>query len=147
MAYKSRYTPINKDKYMGDPNKIICRSMWERKVCKYLDSNKNILRWGSEEVIVPYYSPIDKKIHRYYPDFIIEKESGTGEVETLLVEVKPLKQTTKPKVRKRKTKYYINECITFEINAAKWKSAREYCEKNGWKFIIITEKDIFSSYK
>ena len=77
----------------------------------------------------------------------IEKESGTGEVETLLVEVKPLKQTTKPKVRKRKTKSYINECITFEINAAKWKSAREYCEKNGWKFIIITEKDIFSSYK
>jgi len=147
MAYKSRYNPENKDKYIGDPSNIICRSSWERKVCKYLDKNKNILRWGSEELVIPYYSPIDKKTHRYYPDFILEKRNSAGEIETIVIEVKPSKQTVKPKTKKKKTKSYIRECITFEVNSAKWKSAREYCNKNGWKFMIITEKDIFSSYK
>lgn len=147
MAYKSRYNPMNKDKYMGDPTSIICRSSWERKVCKYLDTNKNILRWGSEELVIPYYSPIDKKNHRYFPDFILEKKNSKGEIETLVIEVKPLKQTLKPAIKKKKTKSYIKECITFEINSAKWKSAKQYCNKNGWKFVIITEKDIFSSYK
>ena len=147
MAYKSRYKPTNADKYMGDPTNIICRSMWERKVCKYLDNNKNILRWGSEEIVIPYYSPVDKKYHRYFPDFIVEKKSPNGEIETLVIEVKPLKQTMKPKIKKKKTKSYIRECITFEVNSAKWKSARDLCDKNGWKFVIITEKDIFSSYK
>ena len=147
MAYKSRYTPINKDKYIGDSNNIICRSLWERKVCKYLDTNKNIIRWGSEEVTIPYYSPVDRKYHRYFPDFIVEKEGNDGEIETILIEVKPFKQTLKPKVKKKKSKSYIRECITYEINSAKWKSAQEYCRKNGWKFLVLTEKDIFSSYK
>ena len=78
---------------MGDPSKIICRSLWERKVCKYLDSNTNIIRWSSEEVVVPYYSPVDKKVRRYYPDFVIEKKDKDDSVETIMIEVKPLKQT------------------------------------------------------
>ena len=75
---------------MGDPSKIICRSLWERKVCKYLDSNTNIIRWSSEEVVVPYYSPVDKKVRRYYPDFVIEKKDKDDSVETIMIEVKPL---------------------------------------------------------
>jgi hypothetical protein len=147
MAYKSRYKPINKNKYIGNLDNIICRSSWERKVCKYLDLNKNIIRWGSEEVIIPYYSPIDRKHHKYFPDFIIEKQGVDSEIETIVIEVKPFKQTLKPKIKKKKSKSYIRECVAFEINSAKWKYAREYCKKNGWKFLVITEKDIFSSYK
>ena len=103
MAYKSRYKVVNRKKYIGDPDKVICRSLWERQVCKYLDSNKNIIRWGSEEISIPYYSPVDKKMHKYYPDFIIEKKNKRNEIETTLIEVKPYKQTKTPE-RKRKSK-------------------------------------------
>jgi|TARA_R100001163_G_C4946908_1_gene116327 hypothetical protein len=145
MAYKSRYRPQNVNKYMGDPHKIICRSMWERKVCKYLDSNKNILRWSSEEISIPYYSTVDRKMRRYYPDFLIEKKGKENEIDTILIEVKPLKQTIRPKRGKKTKKSYLNECMTYETNLAKWKYAREYCKQRGWKFLILTEKDIFSN--
>ena len=72
MAYKTKYKTQNPSKYIGDPTKIICRSLWERRVCKYLDENKNVIRWGSEELVIPYYSPVDRKMHKYYPDFIAE---------------------------------------------------------------------------
>ena len=147
MAYKSKYKPKNRSKYLGDPDKIICRSLWERKVCKYLDGNKNILRWGSEELVIPYYSPVDNKNHKYYPDFIVEKIGNDDKIETLIIEVKPLKQTQKPKRKKKTSKSYIRECMTYEKNIAKWKAAKEMCDKNGWKFLILTEKDLFSSPK
>jgi len=142
MPYKTKYKPINKTKYVGNPNNIICRSLWERRVCKYLDRNKNILRWGSEEIIIPYYSPVDKKVHKYYPDFIVEKKNKSGKTETLLIEIKPEKQTRPPK-KKRNKKSYLKECLTYEINKAKWKSAEKVCKNKGWKFLILTENDIF----
>jgi len=116
--------------------------LWERRVCKYLDENINILRWGSEELHIPYYSPVDSKTHRYYPDFIVEKKNKSGKIETLLIEVKPEKQTRPPKKKPNK-KAYLRECMTYEVNLAKWNAAHAYCEKNGWKFIILTEKNIF----
>ena len=112
MAYKTKYNPKNKSKYIGNPTKIICRSLWERRVCKYLDENKNIIRWGSEEIAIPYYSPVDKKVHRYYPDFIVEKKTPNG-VETLIIEVKPKKQTMEPERKKKKKSTYIKECMTY----------------------------------
>jgi hypothetical protein len=142
MAYKSKYNPNNASKYIGNVNNIVCRSLWERRVCKYLDENKNILRWGSEEISIPYYSNVDKKWHKYYPDFLIEKINKNNTIETLIIEVKPKKQTKPPKKPKRKTKNYIKECMTYEINSAKWKAATKYCKENKWKFIIITEDDI-----
>jgi len=147
MAYKSRFTPKNTHKYMGDPSKIICRSLWERKVCKYLDSNTNIIRWSSEEVVVPYYSPVDKKVRRYFPDFVIEKKDKDDSVETIMIEVKPLKQTQRPKRGKKSKKLYLNECMTYETNQAKWKYAKDFCASRGWKFLILTENDIFSKNK
>ena len=148
MAYKSKYNPINTRKYMGDPANIVCRSMWERKMCKYLDTNQNVLRWGSEEIAVPYYSPVDKKVHRYYPDFIVEKKTNDGKsVETLMIEVKPFHQTKPPQKKKKSRKTLINETITYEVNQAKWKYATDYCKRNGWKFVILTEKDIFPQHK
>jgi len=142
MAYKTKYNPQNKSKYIGDPTKIICRSLWERRVCKYLDENINVIRWGSEEIAIPYYSPVDKKMHRYYPDFIAEIKSSDNSVKTYVIEVKPKKQTKAPEKKKKKTKSYIRECMTFAVNEAKWKSANKVCVNKGWDFIILTEDDI-----
>lgn len=141
MAYKTKYKTTNPSKYMGNPTNIICRSLWERRVCKYLDENTNVIRWGSEEVVIPYYSPVDKKVHRYFTDFIAEIRTSENEIKTYIIEVKPKKQTKPPKKRK-KTKSYIKECITYSINEAKWESAKQYCKKKGWDFIILTEDNI-----
>tara|TARA_R110002124_G_scaffold84503_6_gene219953 strand:+ start:345 stop:779 length:435 start_codon:yes stop_codon:yes gene_type:complete len=142
MAYKTRYTIKNPTKYIGDPTNIICRSLWERRVCKYLDENKSVSRWGSEELAIPYYSPVDRKMHRYFPDFIAEIMNKNGTVKTYVVEVKPKKQTEPPKKPKRKRKSYIQESLTYIVNTEKWKAAEKYCKKNGWEFIILTEDDI-----
>lgn len=141
MAYKTRFIPENASKYIGDPTKIICRSLWERKVCKWLDNNQNVIRWGSEELAIPYISPKDRKTHRYYPDFIAEVKNRAGKIETLMLEVKPKKQTVEPK--KRKSKSFIQESITFEINKSKWKAAEHFCKSKGWKFVILTEEHLF----
>ncbi len=142
MAYKSRFNPKNKSKYMGDISSIVCRSLWERRMCKYLDENKNIIRWGSEELVVPYYSPVDKKMHRYYPDFLVEKKNPDNTVETVMIEVKPKKQTELPERGKKQKRVYIKECLRYSINDAKWKAAREMCHKNGWRFVILTEEHL-----
>jgi len=105
-------------------------------MCIYLDENKSIIRWGYEVIKIPYLSPIDNKIHNYIPDFIIE----TADKEIIIVEIKPFKQTKDPSKRKRKK---INECITYSINKAKWDTANIYCNSHGWKFQIITEKELF----
>jgi len=142
MAYKTKYKIQNRSKYIGNPDNIICRSLWERRVCKYLDENINVIRWGSEEISIPYYSPVDKKKHKYYPDFIAEIKDSTGSIKTYMIEVKPKKQTKPPKKKGSRNKTYINECITYTINEAKWKTAKKVCDKEGWQFIILTEDDI-----
>ena len=76
MAYKSKYLPENREKYVGNFENIVCRSTWERKMCKYLDLNENVINWGSEELKIPYYSPVDKKWHNYYPDFLTKIMRG-----------------------------------------------------------------------
>ena len=142
MAYKTKFIPKNASKYIGDYSKIICRSLWERRFCKYLDLNLNVLRWSSEEIIIPYYSPVDRKNHRYFPDFFIELKEPSGNIKTMVIEIKPEKQTKKPtKGRKSKTTY-LGECINYEVNQSKWKYAKKYCEDRGWTFKILTEKDI-----
>tara|TARA_Y100000034_G_C6860803_1_gene391736 strand:- start:323 stop:751 length:429 start_codon:yes stop_codon:yes gene_type:complete len=137
MAYKTIYKPKNKSKYVGNVDNIVCRSLWERRFCKYLDENKNILRWGSEELAIPYISPIDDKIHRYYPDFLMEVINKKGETETLLIEIKPKKQTKAPTSKNKRTK--MKELIRYKINFAKWEHAKNYCVEKNWKFLILTE--------
>ena len=142
MAYKTKYKPENPHKYVGNVDNIICRSNWERKFCKYLDKNENIIRWSSEELKIPYFSSIDRQIHHYYPDFLFEALKKDQAIETFVVEIKPKKQTLQPSPKKNK-RAYLNECITFEINNCKWKAAQELCNKNGWKFKILTEETLF----
>jgi hypothetical protein len=142
MSYKGRYSPKNPQKYKGDVKNIIYRSSWELKFMIYCDNNVNILEWGSEEIFIPYISPADGKKHRYFPDFYIKTKSKTGEIKKYLVEVKPEYQVRGPKVQQRRTKQYINEVITYAVNQAKWKAAKEFCNDHLWEFIILTEKEL-----
>ena len=142
MAYRGKYYPSFPRKYKGDPTNIIYRSLWERKFMVYCDKNAKILEWGSEEIVLPYISPHDSRVHRYFPDFYIKVQENTGKIKRYLIEVKPLKQTTKPKKPKRQTKGYIREAFEYARNQAKWKAAREYCADRMWEFKVITEKEL-----
>ena len=142
MAYRGKYYPSFPRKYKGDPTNIIYRSLWERKFMVYCDKNAKILEWGSEEIALPYISPHDSRVYRYFPDFYIKVQENTGKIKRYLIEVKPLKQTTKPKKPKRQTKGYIREAFEYARNQAKWKAAREYCADRMWEFKVITEKEL-----
>ena len=139
MSYKGKYQPTNPQKYRGDHSNIIYRSLWERKFMKYCDLNENILEWGSEEIALPYRSPIDNKIHRYFPDFYIKVRESSGEIKKCIIEIKPKKQTVEPIPQKRKTKGYIYEVVEYAKNQAKWKVAKEWCADRGYEFKILTE--------
>jgi hypothetical protein len=141
-TYKGFFKPKNPKKYKGDPTNIIYRSLWERKVMTFLDENDSVLEWQSEELAIPYKSPKDNRIHRYFPDFVAKLELPDGSIKTVVMEVKPKKETIEPKVKSKKTKQYINEVVTWGVNQAKWKSAREYCADKGYEFRLITEDDL-----
>ena len=143
MAYRGKYKPKNPNKYVGDPTKINYRSLWERKCMLTFDDNPNIIKWASEEIAIPDLSPVDRKRHRYYPDFMVELKNKEGKIETIMIEVKPKKQTEPPKPRKRKSVTYLNEAKTYAINQAKWAAAQALCDRKGWTFRIMTEKEIY----
>lgn len=138
MAYRTIFNPKNPQKYAGDTSKIVCRSLWERNVCKFCDDHPNVLKWSSEEIAIPYTNPIDKKIHNYYPDFLIQFNSTSGK-QTWMVEVKPKKQTLLKENASKKEK------VTWIINNAKWNAAKQYCEKHNIVFQILTEKELFAN--
>lgn len=142
MAYKGRFKPDNSKKYKGDPTNIVYRSMWELKFMRYLDSHDSILEWASEEIVIPYYSPVDKKMHRYFVDFYVKYQDKNGQINTMLVEIKPAIQTKEPVKKEKVTRKYINELKTFGVNTAKWKAATEYCADRNWQFKIMTEKEL-----
>jgi hypothetical protein len=141
-SYQGYFKPKNPQKYKGDPTNIVYRSSWELKLMTYLDSHKDIITWSSEELFIPYRSPIDNKIHRYFPDFIVTKINKEGKKETALIEVKPAAQTKPPKKQEKVTRKYITEVTTWGINEAKWKAANEYCKDRGWSFHIFTELEL-----
>jgi hypothetical protein len=140
--YQGVYKVKNREKYKGDPNNVIYRSSWEAKVFSWLDNNPNVISWGSEEFHIPYLSPVDKRLHRYFPDIIVQVKTATGQTKTMVLEIKPLAQTQMPKPRQRITENYKNEIKTYAVNQAKWKAADEYCKDHGWEFKIITENDL-----
>jgi hypothetical protein len=148
MAYKGKYIPINPKKYVGNPSQVIYRSLWERKLMVYCDRNEKVIEWGSEEVIVPYRSPWDGKMHRYFPDFYMKVKQGNGTQKKFIIEVKPKAQCKEPvKTPKRKTRRWYKEVQTWGINQAKWKSAIDYCENRGMEFKILTEDHLNPQYK
>lgn len=141
-AYKGFFKPKNPKKYKGDPTNIVYRSSWELKLMLYLDDHKDVISWSSEEIIIRYRSPIDGKIHRYFPDFKVTKINKEGKLETALIEVKPLYQTVPPERQNKITKKYITEVKNWGINEAKWKAAKEFCQDRGWSFHIFTEREL-----
>ena len=139
MAYSGFNKPKNPKKYRGNPTQIVYRSLWERKYMIYCDSTPSILEWGSEEVIIPYRSPIDKRVHRYYPDFYIKVREKSGKISKYIVEIKPKKQTKPPYGKDKRTAAYKREALTFAKNRAKWDAAEDFCEDRQMKFLILTE--------
>ena len=133
------FTPKNQDKFIG--SKAVYRSDLELKFFRFCDDNPNVLEWGSENIIVPYISPLDNRAHRYYVDNYIAIKEGT-EVVKYLVEIKPSKQTKPPTTKYRKRQHLIYEQKQYVINQAKWKAAKEFCKKKGFTFIILTEKEL-----
>ena len=142
MSYKGKFQPSYPKKYKGDPTNIIYRSLWERRFMIYCDTNEKILEWGSEEIIVPYRSPVDNRYHRYFPDFYIKVKDKNGKIKKMNIEIKPYKQCIEPKVQKRKTKAYIYEVVEYAKNQAKWEAAKEWCLDRGYEFRVFTEKEL-----
>ncbi len=143
MSYKGKYIPSNPKKYKGNSSQVIYRSLWERKVMVYCDRNDKVIEWGSEEVIVPYLSPMDGKIHRYFPDFFIKYTDKRGNIRKSVIEVKPMRETKEPVVTKKKSKKtLIIETTNYIRNQAKWKAAREFCKDRKLEFKIMTEKEL-----
>ena len=141
-TYKGRFRPTNPRKYKGDITNIVYRSLWELRFMKWCDTTPSVEEWGSEIVVVPYISPVDRKIHRYFVDFYIKIRDKNGMIQKYLVEIKPEKFTKPPEIPKKKTKAFIDEVFQYGVNDAKWKAAFEYCQDRNMKFIILTEKDL-----
>lgn len=137
------FKPLHPEKYRGDASNIVYRSGWEKRVMDWCDVNKNVLSWSSEEVIIPYKSPVDNRLHRYFVDFYVEALDTNGDKQIYLLEVKPAVQTKEPKKPGRRTKRYITEVMTYGVNQAKWKAAEDYCKHKGWTFKLITESDLY----
>ena len=137
-SYKGLYKPTHPKKYVGDHRKIVYRSLLERRFMRYCDLNQDILFWASEELPIRYFNPIDKRYHRYFPDFVVK----TSKQKKYMIEVKPSRQIGKPKPGKKKTKTYMKESFEYIKNQAKWQAAKSYCEDNGLEFKIISEKDL-----
>jgi hypothetical protein len=146
MANQGKFTPKNPKKYKGDVTKIIYRSSYELTFMNRCDSDPNIIEWQSEEFCIPYRSPVDNRIHRYFPDFKMTVRTPDNKLATYVIEVKPFKQTQEPEKKSRQTRQYLNEVMTYATNLAKWSAADIYCQKNNYEFKIITEKELNIKY-
>lgn len=143
------FHPQHPQKYVGDAGNIVYRSGLEFRMMRYFDQHSGVLQWSSEEIVIPYVRPDDGNTHRYYPDFLIKVRSTNGGTKTFLIEVKPAKQTRPPKEPKTRSqkKRYLNEAVTFAINAAKWEAAKTWCQRKGIEFLILTEQEIEGRFK
>lgn len=135
------YKLKNPTKYKGDVNNVVYRSSWELRVLKWLDDNPSVIWFASEELVIPYYSPVDEKMHRYFPDFIVRLRDTKGKEKTYIWEIKPHAQT-QPPVKRKRTQKFINETVTYVINQSKWKAADKFCQEHGWEFKVLTENDL-----
>jgi len=141
--HQGRYQITRPEKYVGDPNNVVFRSGWERLFMLRCEKDPNILKWASEETIVPYYSTVHRKWRRYFVDFIVLIRKDDGSTEKLLVEVKPNKKASPPKQPKRMTKKakgrLIEETMEYQVNQDKWEAAREWAKKHGMRFVVMDE--------
>jgi len=136
------FKPTHPEIYRGS-QPIIFRSGMELKMFQICDSHQNILTWGSESVVLPYLSPLDGRMHKYFIDLVMEVKLATGGTQKFIVEIKPYKQTLPPvQSSKKKSKTILYETIQYQKNMSKWTSAKEWAAKKGYKFIIVTENEL-----
>lgn len=110
---------------------------------RFCDLNENVIAWGSETIKISYYSPVDKRQHTYFPDFIVQVKKTDGTLKTQIIEIKPYRQTKPPKIAKnRNVKTMLAESATYSVNQAKWSAASQFCAERGWEFVILTEKNL-----
>jgi hypothetical protein len=141
MAAYGRFIPKNPQKYAGNVNRVMFRSSWELRFMQWLDTNAAIIRWGSEELAIPYISPLDMRQHRYFPDMIVMYKHQDGSIRKEIVEIKPYKETVAtPRSTDRDKQALL-------VNDAKWKAAAGFAEKNGATFRVITEKTMFAGIR
>lgn len=134
------YKPKNPDKLLGDKDYAIYRSGLELKYFRLLDNNPNVLKWGSEELVVPYF--FNDKWHKYYIDLFVLLKNG-DQIKKMFIELKPFAQTKEPVNSKRKKPAtYMRECFMWQQNQAKWQSAKKQPRIPGCEFHILTEKDL-----
>ncbi len=138
MSYKGKYKIKKPEKYAGDVSNVVFRSLWERNAFRWCEDNPKVKLWNSEGVVVPYKCTIDRKLHRYFVDLLIEMENK----KIYLIEIKPKSQTVPPVKKSRKTKRYINEALTFSRNQDKWNAADKFAKHNGWEFQVWTEETL-----
>jgi len=148
--YQGKFYPKNPQKYKGDVKGIVYRSGWELKFMKWCDLNEMTLEWSSEEFVIPYYYPLDGRMHRYFPDFWVKQKCNDGTIKEYLIEIKPQSEIAEPKKQARVTPAYIKRVNTFVKNTAKWKAAEMFCEqkrKQGStiEFIKLNEHDLHIS--
>jgi hypothetical protein len=137
MAIRGKFIPKNPEKYIGDASNIFFRSLWEASCMKFFDSSKDVLRWGSEELSIPYLSPKDGRVHQYFPDFFVEYRDVEGNIKKEIVEVKPYHESDSAAAKTDRSK------AALEINEAKWAAAATFCESRGLQFRVLTERSIF----
>lgn len=141
------YKPSNK--YIGNKNNVIYRSSWELDAFRTLDKMDNIIRWSSEEICIPYVLQGPRggqKVKRYFPDLYIEFRGDNGKIQKALIEIKPYKETRAPVPKQGKSKKtLLYEVQTYNMNMAKWRAARLFCQKKGWQFQVWTEKTLYPS--
>ena len=142
-SYKGKFKPKHPSKYKGDPTNIIYRSLWERRLMSYLDDHKDILQWSSEEFCIVYRSPVDSRLHRYFPDFWVKKRDMNGKINISVIEVKPKAQCKRPVKDPKHPRRYLKQVKTFAINEAKWEAATDFCKDRRWQFQIMTEDNLF----
>jgi hypothetical protein len=140
---KGFFHPKNVEKYVGDINKIVYRSSWEKDFMNFLDNNLRIIKWGSETIPIPYVKPTTGRVHKYYPDFFVEYFNRQGKIVQDVVEVKPKKQVLQPTTRGKSKKTQLYEALAWAVNNAKWDAARLFCDKYGYNFVIMSEGHIF----
>lgn len=133
-GYKGKFHPKHPEKYLGHLDRIIFRSLAERKMMVFLDESDQCISWGSEELVIPYVNELDGKVHHYFPDFYVEMNKDSM-IKKYLIEIKPKFQTLPPK--NSKSVYYLNECETYIINQCKWKAAEQFCNEHGLEFKIM----------
>lgn len=145
MKYKQgKFTPINRNKYKGNVDDIVYRSALELRYFTWCDTNINVIKWSSEEVVINYYNPLDKKVHRYFVDLWMKIKDKNGKVKEFIAEIKPAIYTTQDHLYTKNGKLTKSTRLKLEWikNQLKWKQAKEYAKKRGLEFIILTERDI-----